>query len=67
VDDGENYGEWRVEDAKITRRNSIEVWSGTIAQPKAVRYALTPNLANPNRTNARPNTTGFSVDSGANL
>ena len=42
---------WVWADAKIVGKNKIEVWSTSIANPKAVRYAFNSNPKHPNLTN----------------
>ncbi|HKX83609.1 MAG TPA: sialate O-acetylesterase [Pyrinomonadaceae bacterium] len=42
---------WYWADAKITRKNLIEVSSQNVPKPKAVRYAFNSNPRNPNLTN----------------
>ena len=42
---------WFWADAKITGKNTIEVWSPSVAQPLAVRYAFNNNPKHPNLTN----------------
>src|SRR5215813_5867156 len=42
---------WVWADAKITGKNRVEVWSTSVAQPLAVRYAFNNNPRHPNLTN----------------
>lgn len=42
---------WFWANAKITGRNTVEVWSPSVAQPLAVRYAFNNNPKHPNLTN----------------
>ena len=42
---------WVWAEAKIVGRNRVEVWSPSIAQPLAVRYAFNNNPKHPNLTN----------------
>ena len=43
--------QWHWAQAKITGKNRIEVWSESVAQPLAVRYAFNNNPKHPNLTN----------------
>lgn len=43
--------QWRWADARIVGRARVEVWSDTVPQPEAVRYAFNSNPQNPNLTN----------------
>ena len=42
---------WHWAEAKIVGKNRVEVWSATVPQPLAVRYAFNNNPKNPNLTN----------------
>jgi sialate O-acetylesterase len=42
---------WHWAQAKITGKNRVEVWSDTVPQPLAVRYAFNDNPKHPNLTN----------------
>jgi sialate O-acetylesterase len=42
---------WHWAQAKITGKNRVEVWSETVPQPLAVRYAFNNNPKHPNLTN----------------
>jgi sialate O-acetylesterase len=42
---------WQWAQAKITGKNRVEVWSDTVPQPLAVRYAFNNNPKHPNLTN----------------
>ena len=42
---------WFWANAKITGKNTVEVWSPSVAQPLAVRYAFNNNPKHPNLTN----------------
>jgi sialate O-acetylesterase len=42
---------WHWAQAKITGKNHLEVWSDTVSQPLAVRYAFNNNPKHPNLTN----------------
>src|ERR1051326_3542166 len=42
---------WYWANAKIIEKNAIEVWSTSVTQPLAVRYAFNNNPKNPNLTN----------------
>jgi sialate O-acetylesterase len=42
---------WFWAEAKIIRKNMVEVWSPSVADPKAVRYAFNSNPKHPNLTN----------------
>lgn len=42
---------WRWAQAKITGKNRVEIWSDTVLQPLAVRYAFNNNPKHPNLTN----------------
>ncbi len=42
---------WRWAQAKITGKNRVEVWSDTVSQPLAVRYAFNNNPKHPTLTN----------------
>ena len=43
--------QWHWAQAKITGKNRVEVWSDTVPQPLAVRYAFNNNPKHPNLTN----------------
>jgi len=47
---GEDH-KWHWTEAKIVGKNRVEVWSATVPQPLAVRYAFNNNPKNPNLTN----------------
>lgn len=60
IHDGDNLDEfaiagadhqWHWAQAKITGKNRVEVWSDTVPQPLAVRYAFNNNPKHPNLTN----------------
>jgi sialate O-acetylesterase len=42
---------WYWAEAQIIGRNQVKVWSSSVAQPAAVRYAFNNNPKNPNLTN----------------
>lgn len=42
---------WHWAEAKIVGKNRIEVWSSSVTDPQAVRYAFNLNPKNPNLTN----------------
>jgi sialate O-acetylesterase len=42
---------WHWAEARIIARNRVEVWSSTVSQPLAVRYAFNNNPKHPNLTN----------------
>jgi len=42
---------WVWAEAKIVGKNRVEVWSPSVAQPLAVRYAFNNNPKHPNLTN----------------
>jgi sialate O-acetylesterase len=43
---------WQWAQAKITGKNTVEVWSDDVSNPVAVRYAWANNPINPNLTNS---------------
>jgi sialate O-acetylesterase len=43
--------QWRWAEARIVKKNKIEVWSADVPQPLAVRYAFNSNPLHPNLTN----------------
>lgn len=42
---------WRWAEAKIVRKDKVEVWSSAVPNPQAVRYAFNNNPRRPNLTN----------------
>jgi sialate O-acetylesterase len=43
--------QWHWAEARITSKDRVEVWSDSVPQPQAVRYAFNNNPRDPNLTN----------------